>query len=72
MEFEYSGIIYIDVDHLFEECRERNCIDANKIRDTVNDYVLGLDDVDYYHIEGWMIDEVVTEIKKRIDKCLGL
>lgn len=71
MEFEYTGIIYIDVDRLFEKCRERNYIDANEIRDAVNDYVFGLDDFDYYHVEGWMIDEVVTEIKKRVDKELN-
>ncbi len=72
MEFEYTGTIYIDVDAIFERCREENCIDADEIRDAVNNFIAELEDDTYYNIEGWMIDEIVTEVKKRIDKELGI
>lgn len=71
MEFDYTGTIYIDVDEIFETCCEENLIDVNEIRDAVNDYVLGLDDGTYYYVEGWMVDEIVTAVKKRIDKELN-
>lgn len=71
MEFEYTGTIYIDVDKIFEICCEDNLIDADDIRDAVNDYILGLDDGTYYYVEGWMVDEIVTAVKKRIDKELN-
>ena len=71
MEFEYTGTVYIDVDAIFEKCREHNSIDADDIYKEVNDYIISLDDSIYYCIEGWMIDEVVTEIKKRVDKELN-
>lgn len=71
MEFEYSGTIYFDVDKIWEECRERNLTNVDEIRDAVLDYSAEFDDVDYYLVEGWMIDAVVTEIKKRVDKELN-
>lgn len=71
MEFEYTGVIYIDVDAIFEKCREHNSIDTDDIEKEVNNYIISLDDSIYYCIEGWMIDEVVTEIKKRVDKELN-
>ena len=71
MEFEYTGTIYIDVDDIFEKCREHNSIDTDDIYKEVNDYIISLDDSIYYCVEGWMIDKVVTEIKKRVDKELN-
>ena len=70
MEFEYSGTIYIDTDAIFERCCDNNSIDVDEIRDTVNLYIDNLGDDTYYFVEGWMIDEIVTEVKKRIDKAL--
>lgn len=67
MEFEYTGIIYIDVDDIFENFIDRKAT-PTQIYTVVKEYVSTFDDVDYYHVEGWMIDEVVTEIKKRLDK----
>lgn len=72
MEFEYTGTIYIDVDAIFERCREWNWIDADEIRDATIVYIDNLDDDTPCFVEGWMIDEIVTEVKKRIDKELGL
>ena len=72
MEFEYTGTIYIDVDAIFERCRELNWIDANFIRVATIVYIDNLGDDTYYFVEGWMIDEIVTEVKKRIDKELGI
>ena len=72
MEFEYTGTIYIDVDTIFERCREWNWIDADEIRDATIVYIDNLGDDTYYFVEDWMIDEIVTEVKKRIDKELGI
>lgn len=70
MEFEYTGTIYFDTDEIFEICCDDNCIDADEIREVVNDWVNEKFDVIYNFVEDWMIDKVVTEIKKRIDKVL--
>ena len=70
MEFEYTGTIYIDTDAIFEKCCDDNLIDADDIRDAVNDFIAELEDDTYYHVEGWMIDTIVTHVKKRIDKVL--
>lgn len=70
MEFEYTGTIYIDTDAIFEKCCDDNLIDADDIRDAVNDFIAELEDDTYYHVEGWMVDEIVTHVKKRIDKAL--
>ena len=72
MEFEFTGTIYFDVDHIYERCRELNYIDTEDIYEAVRNEIVCMEDGPYYYIEGWMIDEVVTEIKKRIDKELGL
>lgn len=71
MEFEYTRVVYIDVDKIFERCCEENRIDADEIREAVLDYREGMDDDDYYAVEGWMIDVVVTKIKERVDKELN-
>lgn len=71
MEFEYSGTIYFDVDKIWEECRERNLTDVDEIRHAVLNYTADFDGVSYYLVEGWMIDAVTTEIKKRVDKELN-
>lgn len=71
MEFEYTGTIYIDIDKIFEICCEDNLIDADDIRMAVNEFTTELEDDTYYHIEGWMVDEIVTAVKKRIDKELN-
>lgn len=70
MEFEYTGVIYIDVDAILEVCREDNLIYPDEIREAVLDEISHMDDVDYYHVEGWMIDKIVAEVKKRVDKEL--
>ena len=70
MEFEYTGTIYIDVDKIFERCRELNYIYTDDIYEAVHYEIAGCDDSTYYNIEGWMIDAIVTEVKKRIDKEL--
>lgn len=70
MEFEYTGTIYIDTDEIFERCCEGNAIDADAIREEVNQYITELEDSIFFCVEGWMIDAVVTEVKKRIDKML--
>jgi len=72
MEFEYSGTVYFDVDFIFDKCCELNYIYPEDIYTVVQNYVAELEDTSYFCVEGWMIDEVVTEVKKRIDKCLGL
>lgn len=70
MEFEYTGTIYIDTDAIFERCCDDNAIDVDEIRGEVNNFIAELEDDTYYFVEGWMIDKIVTEIKKRIDKVL--
>ena len=72
MEFEYTGVIYIDTDAIFEKCCEDNLIDADDIREAVNEFIAELDDDTYYYVEGWMVDEIVTYVKKRIDKELNV
>ena len=72
MEFEYSGVLYIDVDAIFERCRELNYIYTDDIYEAVRYEIAECEDTTYYNIEGWMIDEVVTEVKKRIDKELEM
>jgi len=72
MEFEYTGTIHIDVDAIFERCRELNWIDTNFIRVATIVYIDNLGDDTYYFVEDWMIDKIVTEVKKRIDKELGI
>lgn len=72
MEFEYTGTIYIDVDKIFETCRELNYIDAEDIYTATQHHIEELDDSTYYCVEGWMVDKIVTEVKKRIDKELSL
>ena len=71
MEFEYTGTIYIDVDTIFEKCCDDNLIDVDDIREAVNNFIAELEDDTYYFVEGWMIDKIVTEIKKRVDKELN-
>ena len=71
MEFEYTRVVYIDVDEIFERCREENRIDADEIRQAVHDYREEMDYEDFFAVEGWMIDVVVTKIKERIDKELN-
>lgn len=68
MEFEYTGVVYIDTDDIFERCINEKAFTSTQIYTVVGDYISTFDDVDYYHVEGWMIDKVVTEIKKRVDK----
>lgn len=71
MEFEYTGTIYIDTDAIFENCCDDNLIDVDDIYDAVNDFIVADLEYDTYrHVEGWMIDEIVTSVKKRIDKTL--
>lgn len=72
MEFEYTGTIYIDVDAIFERCREWNWIDPFDIREAAIVYIENLGDDTRYFVEDWMLDKIVTEIKKRIDKELGI
>lgn len=55
MEFEYTGTIYFDVDYMVEDFVESGWDDVD---DYIRDYVAGLDDYDYYHVESWMIDEL--------------
>ena len=72
MEFEYTGTIYIDVDAIFERCREWNWIDPFDIREAAIVYIDNLGDDTRYFVEDWMLDKIVTEVKKRIDKELGI
>lgn len=72
MEFEFTGVVYFDVDKIFETCRELNYIDVDDIYEAVRGYMVEMEDGPYYYVEGWMIDEIVTEVKKRIDKELEL
>ena len=72
MEFEFTGTIYIDTDAIFEECVDNNSIDTDSIRETVNYFLYThADENTAPYIEGWMIDKVVTEVKKRVDKELN-
>ena len=45
-------------------------INTDDIYEAVHYEIAGCDDSTYYNIEGWMIDAIVTEVKKRIDKEL--
>lgn len=70
MEFEFTGTVYFDIDEIFETCRELNYIHPDDIYEAVRGYMVEMEDGPYYYVEGWMIDKVVTEVKKRIDKAL--
>ena len=70
MEFEYTGTIYIDTDEIFEICCDDNRIDTDEIYEAVNYWIQECHDPALEFIEGWMVDEVVTTVKKRIDKAL--
>jgi len=71
MEFTKEVTIYFDIDYLFNECLEEKIFETEDIKELVEDYTVTWDDVDYYLIEGWMIDSVVSELKKRLDKELS-
>ena len=63
MELEYSGVIYIDVDAIIDAfLDEDNQFDD--VRDAVDDYVCGLDDCEYYVIDGEMTEKIVAEVMK--------
>lgn len=69
MEFEYTGTIYFDIDYMVK-CFIRD--EWDDLEDFVNDYIAGLDDCDYYNVEGWMVDKLrnkmmeYEEVKLRI------
>lgn len=75
MEFEVKTVIYFDIDDMMKEWKEAqfiylslfsNLIDA--LYDFVNDYADTLDEPACSLCEGWIIDDLVTEMKKRLDK----
>lgn len=70
MNFEFTGIISFDVDEIFEMCCDDNRIDTDEIHEAVEYWMNETCDPTYEFVEDWMIDKVVTEIKKRIDKVL--
>lgn len=71
MEFTTNVTIYFDIDFLFYKCLAENIFETEDIYTLVRDYVTEWDDVPYYLTEGWMIDSVVSELKKRLDKELS-
>lgn len=62
MEFTYTDTIYFDIDYLVISFVE-NWSDNNLIT-FLKDYVLGMDDYDYYHVESYMLDKVQIEMMK--------
>ena len=62
MEFTYTDTIYFDIDYLVTLFVE-NWSDNNLIA-FLKDYVSGMDDYDYYHVENWMVDKVQIEMMK--------
>lgn len=71
MEFTTEVTIYFDIDFLFNECLEQNIFETEDIYTLVKEHTVTWDDVEYYLVEGWMIDSVVSELKKRLDKELS-
>ena len=62
MEFTYTDTIYFDIDYLVTLFIE-NWSNNNLIA-FLKDYVAGMDDYDYYHVENWMLDKVQLEMMK--------
>lgn len=62
MEFTYTDTIYFDIDYLVISFVE-NWSDNNLIA-FLKDYVIRMDDYDYYHVESYMLDKVQTEMMK--------
>lgn len=62
MEFTYTDTIYFDIDYLVISFVE-NWSDNNLIT-FLKDYVIRMDDYDYYHVESYMLDKVQTEMMK--------
>jgi hypothetical protein len=59
MEFEYRGTIYVDIDELVRDFIED---DWDDVWDFVTHWVANLDEYDFYHIESWMIDIIITKM----------
>lgn len=62
MEFTYTDTIYFDIDYLVISFVE-NWSDNNLIA-FLKDYVIRMDDYDYYHVESYMLDKVQIEMMK--------
>lgn len=67
MEFEKTITVYFDIDDMIEEYTDWNSPKGD-LYEFVNDYVAEWEDVDYYSVENWMIEKVVEELKKRLDR----
>ncbi len=71
MEFTKEVTIYFDVDYLFNECLEEEIFETEDIKELIKNDTVTWDDTEYYLVESWMIDSVVSELKKRLDKELS-
>ena len=68
MELDIHNTIYIDVDGIIRIYRLKASSTDKQIEFAVNDYVSGLDDVDYYCIGETEIQQIIAKIKNRLNK----
>ena len=68
MELDIHYTIYIDVEGIIEDYRLKASSTKKRIEFAVNDYVCGLDDADYYCIGETEIQQIIAEIKNRLNK----
>lgn len=62
MEFTYTDTIYFDIDYLVISFVEK--WSDNNLIAFLKDYVIRMDDYDYYHVESYMLDKVQIEMMK--------
>lgn len=66
MEIEVKRTIYIDLDEIIEEGHLTKDSCRGVIRAHVQDYVMGLDDADYYALDFDHINTITDEVEKKL------
>lgn len=66
MEIEVKRTIYIDLDEIIEEHHLTKDTSYERIRASVDDYVSGLDDCDYYALNSDNITAITEEVEKKL------
>lgn len=71
MELEYTLKFQIDIEEMVRECYEEKALSIDKIYKAVSNRITAdnLINSSYLkNINDWIIDNIVIEVKKRIDK----
>lgn len=63
MELEITTCIYINIDEIIE-----HILNGTNIDDAIDNYIIGMDDCEYYLIGSEETKKIKEEVKKRLDK----